>query len=88
MMPMMMPLTLGTLRTFFGWCSIINIALLLYSFLMLAFAKEFIYKYHSKWFKISKERFDEIWYSFIGYYKISVFVFNIVPYFALLIITR
>ena len=45
-----------------------------------------VYRLHSKWFKLSAERFDEIHYIGITFFKICIFIFNIAPYFALRII--
>ena len=70
-----------------GWCSIINIGLLLWWFLMLMFAHDFVYRLHTKWFKIPRETFDTIHYAAIAFYKIAIFIFNIIPYFALQIVT-
>ncbi|MFH1645194.1 MAG: DUF6868 family protein [Candidatus Omnitrophota bacterium] len=68
------------------WSFIINIGLLLWWFLFFVLAHNFIYKMHSKWFKISVEQFDAIHYAGMAYFKIFIFVFNIVPYFALKIV--
>lgn len=75
-----------TLTQFFMWCSIINGSLLVITFLFTAFAGDLIYRVHSKWFPMSRETFTVILYSFIGLFKIFFIVFNLVPYFALLIV--
>lgn len=74
------------LTRFFMWCSILNIGLLMFSFLMLAFAGDFVYSMHAKWFPVPRERFNAVTYSFLGFYKIIVIVFNVVPWAALAII--
>ena len=74
------------LISFFMWCTILNIGLLMFSFLMLAVAGDFVYRMHGKWFPMSRERFNAVIYSFIGFYKIIVIVFNVVPWIALAII--
>ena len=53
---------------------------------VLVFARDFIFRVHTRWFKISEERFDEIHYTMMGYYKLVVFVFNLIPYLALRIV--
>jgi hypothetical protein len=73
-------------KTFFMWCTIINGALLVLSFLTCAFAGDWVYGMHSKWFSISREAFNVAIYSFIGLFKILVLVFNLVPYIACVII--
>ena len=71
------------LTEFFKWCSIINIGLLIFSFFMIVTLKDFVYKTHSKWFPMSRERFNFAIYVIFGIYKILVFAFNLVPYIAL-----
>jgi hypothetical protein len=46
-------------------------------------AHDLIYQIHGKWFKLSAERFDAFHYSGMGFFKIGIILFNIVPYFAL-----
>jgi hypothetical protein len=74
------------LTRFFMWCTILNIVLLVLSFLILAFAGDFVYKIHGKWFPMPRETFNVVLYSFLGIYKIIVFVFNVIPWAALAII--
>ena len=74
------------LTKFFMWCTILNLGLLMLSFLILAFSGDFVYKMHSRWFPMPREAFSRILYSFIGMYKIIVFVFNVVPWAVLAII--
>ena len=79
-------MTIEMMRAVLGWCSIINMGLLLYWFLILMFAHDWVYRWHTKWFKLSPDTFDTIHYAGIAFFKIVVFVFNIVPYFALCIV--
>ncbi len=76
-------MTIETMRAVLGWCSIINMGLLLWWFLIVTFAHDWVYRFHSKWFKLSVESFDAIHYAGIAFFKVAIFVFNIVPYFAL-----
>ena len=75
-----------TLTTFFMWCTIINGALLILSFLICACAGDWVHRMHGKWFPIPREAFNVAIYSFLGLYKIVILVFNVVPYVALLIV--
>ena len=74
------------LTAFFMWCSVINGGMIILSSIFIMTASNMTYATHKKWFKISRETFDTAMYSFLGLYKIFFFVFNIVPYLALLII--
>lgn len=75
-----------TLTTFFMWCTIINASLLIFWALMCFAALDFVRRMHSKWFPMPRETFSVVMYSLLGFYKIIVIVFNIVPYVALQII--
>ena len=79
-------MNLETLTAFFGWCTVINFGLLLWWFLFIALAHDFTYRLHSKWLKLSVERFDTIHYAGMAYFKLTVFIFNLAPYLALRII--
>ena len=79
-------MTTETMRAVLGWCSIINMGLLLWWSFAIMVLHDWVYKIHSKWFKLSVDRFNEIHYAGIAFFKILIFVFNIVPYFALRIV--
>ena len=51
--------------------------------LAFVFARDFVFRTHTRWFKIPEERFDEIHYAMMGYYKLAFALFNLVPYLAL-----
>lgn len=77
---------IDTIRAFFMWCTILNGALLVLSFLICALAGDWVYRMHSKWFTIPRDTFNVAIYSFLGLFKIFVLVFNLIPYVALLIV--
>jgi Family of unknown function (DUF6868) len=79
-------MTLEQIRCALGWCSLINIGLLTSWAVMILCAHDWIYRIHSRWFKLSHEQFDTVHYAGIAFFKIIVFVFNIVPYIALWIV--
>jgi hypothetical protein len=75
-----------SIRAFFMWCTILNVALLVLSSLICVCAGDWAYRIHSKLFSISRETFNVAIYSFLGLYKIFVFVFSLIPFIALSII--
>ena len=79
-------MTVEIVRDVFAWSSAINIGILLFWLLLLLLAHDFVYRFHGKWFKLSEEKFDAIHYALMGFYKLSVILFNIVPYLALRIV--
>jgi len=72
-------MTIEFIRNFLMWSSVINIAILLCWFLLFVFARDFIYRIHSKWFRISVKRFDAIHYMAMAFYKICILFFNLIP---------
>jgi hypothetical protein len=78
-----MNVTKENLRTFLGWCSVINLGILLYWIIVLVFARDWVFGVHTWLFEISKESFAEINYTMMGYYKLAVLLFNVTPYLVL-----
>lgn len=82
-----MIMTIDVLRGILGWCSVINMAMLLLWFIITLIAHDWMYNLHTKWYKIPKETFDAIHYTGMLIYKLSIFILNIIPYIALRIVT-
>lgn len=79
-------MTLELIRNVLGWCAVINLGLLLWWFLFVALAHDWTYQVHSKWFRLTTKKFDTIHYAGMGIFKMLIFFFNLVPYFALRIV--
>lgn len=76
-----------TLRSMLAWCTLLNYAILLVWFFVLMFARGWVFRLHTQWFKLSEERFDSLHYQAMAVYKILILVFNLTPYLALRILT-
>ena len=68
---------------FFIWCTVINYAILILWFVVFIFAHDWLYRMHSRWFKIPVETFDAVHYGGIAVYKIGIMLLNLVPLIAL-----
>ena len=79
-------MTVEIIRNFLAWCSVINVGVLIYWWLFFTLAHDFVYQIHGKWFKLSVEKFDAIHYAGMAFFKMSIILFNIVPYIALCIV--
>ncbi len=75
-----------TLTTFFMWCTILNVGILILWAVFFLFAPDFVYRTQSKWFPIPRETYNVVIYSFLGLFKVLFIVFNVIPYLALLIV--
>ena len=73
----------GLFTAFFGWCSVINIALLLLATVFISAFNRFTKTIHTKIFHITMTELDIIYFSYLAYYKLAILIFNIVPYVAL-----
>ena len=79
-------MTLETIRDALGWCAVINIGILMLWFLFFAFAHDWMFRLHSRWFKLTVEQFDAIHYLGMAVFKIGFLLLNLVPYLALRIV--
>jgi hypothetical protein len=79
-------MTVEILREVLLWCSIINIGMLFLFFLIFTLLHDWIYHWHSKWFKLTRAKFDTTYYVLIAFFKMCILFFNIVPYVALRIL--
>ena len=76
-------ISIDTVREFFGWCTVINIGILLIATIFIAFARGTITTIHSKLFKLNDTDLSHVYFQFLGQYKLAIYVFNLVPYIAL-----
>jgi len=81
-----MTLDIVTIRNALLWCFAINTGLLLWWFLFIALAHDWVYRMHTRWFNIPVEKFDAIHYTGMMVFKLFIFAFNLVPCLALLIV--
>lgn len=75
-----------TLTSFFLWCTVLNVGLLLFWSAWFLFAPDLVYRTQKRFVPISREQFDLVMYGFLGLFKIAVIVLNVMPYVALRII--
>ena len=79
-------MTLEIIRDILAWSAVINIAFLLWWFLVFWMAHDWVYKVHGKWFTLSVEKFDATHYKGMAFFKMCIFMFNLAPYLALRIV--
>jgi hypothetical protein len=79
---------INVLKDILFWSFLINFGLLLFWFLIVTCFSDWIYAFHSKFFKISREHYNAINYGFIGAYKLAIYLFLLIPYISICIVTR
>ncbi|MDF3036466.1 MAG: putative rane protein [Paucimonas sp.] len=71
------------LKEFFFWSAAINYGVLLVWFAVFVFAHEWVYRMHTRWFRLSVETFDALNYLGVAVYKIGIMLLNLTPLIAL-----
>ncbi len=79
-------MTVEMIRAVLGWCSVINIGLLLFSSILLIAIRGVASRIHGKMFNLDEKYLSQAYFQYLAQYKIAIIVFNVVPYFALRII--
>lgn len=76
-------MTLDTLTALFGWMTVINFGLLIFSTLMLTACRNRIIRIHNSLTGLEAETLMPAYLYFLAFYKLLIIVFNLVPYLAL-----
>lgn len=79
-------MSIELLRDVLGWSALINLGILILWWIFFSCAHDWVYRLHSKWFCLTLERFDAIHYTTMAFYKLSIFLFMLVPYLAIRIV--
>ncbi len=80
--------SLETLREFLGWCTVINMGVLIIVAIFAGPLRGAIAGIHAKMFGLSEADLSRAYFQYLAQYKIAVLIFNLVPYIALVIIGR
>jgi hypothetical protein len=79
-------MTLELIRATLAWSTLLNFVVLLSWFLLFVLARDWMYRLHSRWFRLSEETFAALHYGGMGLFKLGILLFNLMPYLALRII--
>lgn len=79
--------SIDIVREFIGWCTVINIGILLIATIFLVLTRVPILKIHAKLFELSQADLSLSYFQFLGQYKLAIYVLNLAPYIALRIMT-
>lgn len=74
---------INELTTFFGWCSLINLGVYLFSAFFIIVLKRFTINLHSKLVDVEAAELPKMYFKFLGNYKIGILLLNLTPYIAL-----
>ena len=77
-----------TVLAMLGWCTLINIAMLTLSTVMLCACRGAISRFHARLFQLDETDLQRIYFQYLGGYKLITLTFNVVPYLALKLLVR
>jgi hypothetical protein len=78
--------SLETLTAFLGWCTILNLAFMVFTALLVMVAGSTLAQIHSKMFGVSEGELPRIYFKYLAYYQMAIVVLNLMPYIALKIL--
>jgi len=71
---------------FLGWCTVLNLGVLILAALALVVAGKPIKRLHARLFQLSEDDLSRAYFQYLAQYKIAILVFNLIPYLALRIV--
>jgi len=79
-------MTIEMLRAFFGWCTLLNWAIMIISFMFMTLARRWTFRMHATLFGLPEEDVSRTLYLVMAGYKVAIFIFCMVPYLVLRLI--
>ncbi|MFW2371951.1 MAG: DUF6868 family protein [Gammaproteobacteria bacterium] len=80
-------ITIEVVSEFLGWSTVINFGVLVIITITLVLMRNSISKIHARMFGLSDTDISRAYFQYLAQYKIAVFIFNLIPYIALKIMT-
>jgi hypothetical protein len=68
------------------WCTLFNYLFLLLWAGLFILARDWMYRLHGRWFRLTPQTFDALHYAGLAFYKVTILFFNLVPWLALSLI--
>ena len=72
-----------TFRKFFGWCTVINFGIFLFTAVAILLMRDWMSELHGSMFGMDQEDVLESYFAYLANFKIVIIVFNLVPYLSL-----
>ena len=80
--------TIQVLREFFGWCTFINVVIMVITVIAFTALKGWPARIHAKMFGLDETVVRKGYFEYLSIFKIAVMIFNLVPYLALVLMER
>jgi hypothetical protein len=75
--------SLETITQFFGWCTAINVIVLLLATIFLTAMRDWVAGIHTSMLGVSREQISEAYVQYLSNFKIAVLLLNFTPWLAL-----
>jgi undecaprenyl pyrophosphate synthase len=75
-----------TIREILGWCTVMNMGLLVVAAFAIMLVGGPMKQLHAKLYGLSEDDLSRAYFQYLAQYKIAIFIFNLAPYVALRII--
>ncbi|MCA0871661.1 hypothetical protein LCL97_12555 [Seohaeicola saemankumensis] len=79
-------MTLATLTALFGWMTVLNFAMMLFTMAILLVARDWATGFQARLFGLPQDEVNRVFYTWLGNYKLLTLVFALIPYLALRIV--
>ncbi|OBT09503.1 hypothetical protein A9264_08895 [Vibrio sp. UCD-FRSSP16_10] len=74
---------INQIATFLGWCTTINIGMLIFATTFLFLFKDFTMSVHSKITGVRRSHLPTLYFSYLANYKVGILLLNLTPYIVL-----
>ncbi len=81
-------MNIETLTTFFGWVTLVNVGILLFTTLALMLMHGWVERVHGRLFGLSGQELNRAYFQYLAQFKIVTIVFCLGPYLALVVMAR
>jgi len=79
-------MTIEQLTSFFAWCTLINLAFLIFATASLMLKLDWVAKTHERMFGVPGADLRKIYFKYLAYFKLAAIIFSLTPYLALRIV--
>ena len=74
---------LTIITAFLGWCVVVNVGIYAITIIALALFRNTIKDIHSKLMGVPTEKLDELYFDYLGHFKLAIIILSLSPYLAL-----
>ena len=77
---------ISEITTFLGWCTVVNVGIYAITAIALTLFRNPIKDIHSKLTGVPTSKLDELYFNYLGNFKLAIIILSLTPYIALKVI--